>query len=130
MNVWVTTEKLDISALSGRLLADCPRCGYTGFVTGEVLPEGTLEDAAQRWDKYDETATIPRDCPWIDPPAWWDKGLTAWGELLTEQWEIAKAQPKTARQRQIEQWAASMLRQAEQGKVDMVIDLLMSNKQP
>jgi hypothetical protein len=45
--------------------------------------------------KYGEVAEIPRDSPWVDPPAWWDKGLTAWGELLTEQWEIAKNKPPT-----------------------------------
>lgn len=45
--------------------------------------------------KYGEVAMVPRDCPWVDPPAWWDKGLTAWGELLTEQWEIAKNMPPT-----------------------------------
>jgi hypothetical protein len=45
--------------------------------------------------KYGETATIPADCPWVDPPLWWDQGLRAWGELLTEQWEIAKRRKPT-----------------------------------
>jgi hypothetical protein len=62
------------------------------------MPEATESIASIRLKQYGETATIPCDCPWIDPPDWWDKGLKAWGELLTEQWEIAKAKPKTPRQ--------------------------------
>jgi hypothetical protein len=54
------------------------------------------ESIAQiRHRKYGETATIPADCPWVDPPLWWNKGLRAWGELLTEQWEIAQKQKPT-----------------------------------
>lgn len=80
--------------------------------------------------QYGETATIPRDCPWIDPPAWWDKGLKAWGELLTEQWEIAKAKPKTVAQQRTERMAEAMLRQAEQDRVDEAIKILMEEIVP
>jgi hypothetical protein len=60
--------------------------------------------AAELHRKYGETATIPRDCPWVEPPTWWDQGLKAWGELLTEQWEIVKAKPKSPRQLQMEKF--------------------------
>jgi hypothetical protein len=49
--------------------------------------------------KYGEVATIPRDCPWIEPPEWWELGLRAWGDLLTAQWEIAKSKPLTQSQK-------------------------------
>jgi hypothetical protein len=77
----------------------------------EIMKPGAGTIASAFRKKYGETATIPRDCPWIDPPEWWDRGLTAWGELLTEQWDIAKAKPLTAAHRR----SALLMRAAGRG---------------
>jgi len=78
--------------------------------------------------KYGETATIPKDCPWIFPPAWWDRGLKAWGELLTEQWEIVKNRPKSTAQRRREQMMEATGRQHAQDLTDLAIEVLAGKK--
>jgi hypothetical protein len=89
------------------------------------MPEDTESIASIRLKQYGETAEIPRDCPWIDPPDWWDKGLKAWGELLTEQWEIAKAKPKTARQLRMEEMCRKVGQRTAMDMQELAIKILM-----
>lgn len=84
--------------------------------------------AEQRLRQYGETATIPGDCPWIDPPDWWDKGLKAWGELLTEQWEIAKAKPLTPAQKRSREWMEKAGRQLGTDMAELAIKILTGHE--
>lgn len=90
--------------------------GEAKYGAGFVAPTGV--------HRYGQQATIPRDCPWIDPPEWFldSYGLEAWGDLLTVIWE-EEAPRKLARRRSLFS-VDKVMRAADQERTDLAIALL------